>query len=126
MSKVFRAIPFVLILITMVYLSHIPGGPRVIRFQHADKVGHFGLFFLMTASIIYWFRAFSNAKRHKFFYAYTFLLVAVIGLLDEYHQSYVPNRDVSFLDWLADCLGGLCFLIISKMYLKRSNKSKSI
>jgi len=34
------------------------------------------------------------------------LLIAVgFGALDEWHQAYVPGRDASAADWLADALG---------------------
>ena len=33
------------------------------------------------------------------------LLGALYGLTDEWHQSFVPGREVSALDWLADLCG---------------------
>lgn len=35
------------------------------------------------------------------------LLCAVYGATDEIHQLYVPGRDASVLDWMADFVGGL-------------------
>ena len=32
-------------------------------------------------------------------------VVPLIGALDEWHQFYVPGRDASAFDWLADVLG---------------------
>jgi VanZ family protein len=34
-------------------------------------------------------------------------LVALYGLLDEFHQYYVPGRNVELYDFLADAAGGL-------------------
>jgi VanZ family protein len=34
-------------------------------------------------------------------------IAAAYGALDEWHQSFVPLRDASAWDWLADALGGL-------------------
>lgn len=34
------------------------------------------------------------------------VLVAIYGMTDEYHQSFVPGRDASGWDMLADTLGG--------------------
>jgi VanZ family protein len=36
-----------------------------------------------------------------------FLLVVVYGVLDEYHQSFVPGRLADPLDVLADVIGGI-------------------
>jgi VanZ family protein len=38
----------------------------------------------------------------------TALLVAsAYGVSDEYHQSFVPNRDSTVYDWMADTTGGV-------------------
>ncbi|HSG18522.1 MAG TPA: VanZ family protein [Anaerolineae bacterium] len=44
-----------------------------------------------------------------------FLLVALFGLSDEYHQSFVPGRTATMWDWLVDLLGaGLAWLAINR------------
>ena len=34
-----------------------------------------------------------------------FIMAALYGLIDELHQGFVPLRDSSFWDWVADALG---------------------
>jgi VanZ family protein len=34
-----------------------------------------------------------------------FVLAALYGIIDEFHQSFVPLRDANFWDWVADALG---------------------
>ena len=53
----------------------------------------------------------------------TIALTATYGLLDEYHQSYVPGRDASLADSLADITGavlgaGLLYLLV-RHYLRQ-------
>ena len=44
-----------------------------------------------------------------------FLLVALYGLTDEYHQSFVPGRTATMWDWLVDLFGaGLAWLAIAR------------
>jgi VanZ family protein len=33
------------------------------------------------------------------------VMVPAVGALDEWHQMYVPGRDASFFDWMADAAG---------------------
>ena len=38
--------------------------------------------------------------------------VPIVGALDEWHQLYVPGRDASVYDWVADGVGTLAFLYV--------------
>ena len=40
------------------------------------------------------------------------VLVPLIGALDEWHQLYVPGRDTSVFDWLADAAGTIMAVYI--------------
>lgn len=42
--------------------------------------------------------------------ALAFVLLSVLGILDEWHQFSVPGRVFSLLDWVYDMLGGLAGL----------------
>jgi VanZ family protein len=52
----------------------------------------------------------------------TFLVVAILGTLDEIHQSTIPRRSAEILDWVADAGGGLTggvFYLLFKRWLVR-------
>jgi VanZ family protein len=34
-------------------------------------------------------------------------VVSVFGAVDEWHQSFIPRRSMSFADWIADSSGAL-------------------
>lgn len=88
-------------------------------------LGYTVLGFLVT-------HAFVNASSHIFRHApwiFSFLFVILYAASDEWHQSFVPGRSVSILDWTADCIGG--FLGVVSMYLwsrlsKASFKTPSV
>jgi VanZ family protein len=84
------------------YLSHQPSVPIPPRFPHQDKVFHFLAYFLLAMLV-----AGANqegGRKRRFFSA--FIVAALYGISDEIHQSFVPGRDASVLDWIADAGGG--------------------
>lgn len=48
--------------------------------------------------------------------------LALFGALDEWHQSFIPTRDASALDWLADCIGAALGLTIPLLLTLRSRR----
>ena len=48
-----------------------------------------------------------------------FSIAAAYGVLDEFHQSFVPERTASLHDILADASGSLVFLIAAVLVLRR-------
>ncbi|MGB0774807.1 MAG: VanZ family protein [Akkermansiaceae bacterium] len=79
-------------------------GPDI---PHLDKVAHFGYFFgggglLAAYGGLVWRRL----SRRGVILTVT-IVCCVIGRLDEYHQSFNPNRSGNDTgDWIADTLGG--------------------
>ena len=50
-------------------------------------------------------------RRHGFEWRAAFaasaLLASLYGASDEYHQAFVPGRNSTVSDWIADCVGGV-------------------
>ncbi len=73
----------------------------------SDKVLHaveYGLFAVL------WYRAFRSASgpmvaRHALLFA--IVAASLYGITDEVHQAFVPLRESSWLDWLADTIGAV-------------------
>ncbi|MFH1173233.1 MAG: VanZ family protein [bacterium] len=64
-------------------------------------------------------RAFDRAKSSRWFkLSLCLALLLLFAWSDEYHQSFVPGREVSLEDWLMDIVGILTGL---GLYLKREN-----
>ncbi len=89
------------------YISSWPGGPSGITVAKVDKILHMIEFmpfgFLLGRAIAQTFAGF-NLRRVLFF---IFLGSFIYGVSDEFHQFFVPGREASFLDVLADSAGGL-------------------
>ena len=90
----------------IVALSHQPSYPLGITLPHGlDKVAHAAVFAALAFTLDFAVLGTRNDvpfyKRHL----WIFMAVAIFGVLDEWHQSFIPGRDASFGDWLADAAG---------------------
>ncbi|MFH1225674.1 MAG: VanZ family protein [bacterium] len=117
MPKFFKYyLPPILMAVMIFSFSSIPGNdyPRVEGngFDSSDfvnPVAHMIEYFLLSFLIL---RAFDQNKkmsrRKKLILA--LFLTLLFALSDEYHQSFVPEREGSLTDWSIDALGVLAGL----------------
>jgi VanZ family protein len=79
------------------------------------KLGHFAeyavLAFLARRALI----TSSRALLQQRWFQFALLLVVIYGLLDEFHQSFVPSRTASVYDSAVDIAGGLTVLLLFKL-----------
>jgi VanZ family protein len=74
--------------------------------------GHLIVYFVLMILLVLALRA-STKLSNKQAYLVAFLIVAIYGLSDEYHQSFVPGRTPTLMDWLVDLIGaGLALLVL--------------
>ncbi len=98
---------WLLYLVLIFGLSSIPADPRP---QGAplfiDKVAHFVLY----CGFGYVFARSEDGRRRRGLWPLlaAALLAALVGMVDEFYQGFVPNRSRELADWLADLAGGAC------------------
>ncbi|MBR4006000.1 MAG: VanZ family protein [Treponema sp.] len=108
--KVLRCIPAIFIGYCSWYLSSQPHVPLP-DFNMSDKVVHlacFAGFSFFTAMAFFGLKPLDGrkstiAKRILF----PAVVISLYGIVDEIHQSFVPGRSCSFMDWCADTVGAL-------------------
>jgi UDP-2,3-diacylglucosamine pyrophosphatase LpxH len=110
----------------IVWLSHQPQLPLGIQLPPPwDKGAHFLAFGFLAAALELAFRHTRHDwplyRRHLLIFA----LVAFFGATDEWHQRFVPGRDCSFYDWLADALGGAFGLVVLSLPFVRSRNPEA-
>jgi VanZ family protein len=76
-------------------------------FAGCDKILHFIEYFVLGITLRYW------ARGGKV------LLAGGVGyaVLDEFHQSFVPGREASVGDFIADALGLVAGYLLAKRFL---------
>jgi VanZ family protein len=87
--------------------------------NHFDKIAHFGYFFGGSGLLCaYLFRRRPSAPvRWRSLIMTALIVIAILGILDEYHQSFTPGRSGNDpFDWLADVLGGTCGAFVFKRF----------
>ena len=74
----------------------------------ADKWVHVGLFMILGLSL-----AWGKGRTESGVPLFLFLFLGMgYGALDEWHQSFVPGRDASVGDWVADSAGVMLGLVL--------------
>ena len=91
---------------------------QVIHF-YLRKAGHFSVYAVLALLLVRAFRSGSLARWQFRWALYSFFIVSVYALLDEYHQSFTRHRTASVYDSLIDMSGGfaaLCLLGLMRGY----------
>jgi VanZ family protein len=114
-------LPAILWAILIFLGSSIPADefPTLKIFQF-DKAIHITIFFCFGLFIYRAFNLFWFAKTFSWSRAlFTLLTVTVYGLLDEFHQQYVPGRTSDIWDATADTIGGILAVLLIYLFILR-------
>jgi VanZ family protein len=82
------------------------------------KAGHFSEYAVLAFLARRAFITSSRAFLQRYWFQIGLLLVVIYGLLDEFHQSFVPSRTASIYDSAIDVAGGFTVLLIFRLYGK--------
>jgi VanZ family protein len=86
------------------------------------KAGHFTVYAVLALLLM---RAFRAGGEWRWQWAlYSFFIVGIYALLDEYHQSFTISRTGSVYDSLIDLTGGACMLFV--LWLRSLRKPRAI
>ncbi len=111
MIALLRYPPALIYMGLLVYFSSLPSNATSGLKPPMDKVLHFGAYGVLAVLFALWLPTVWK-KAHPFFaFLIPFVFTVIFGMTDEWHQSFVPHRDSSWQDLLADVLGAFVFLI---------------
>ncbi len=109
--------PVIAYLIIIFIFSSIPGDDLPdLSYTISDKIIHALIYFF---AFLLFYISLSHTRRDSFFHKnailFSVIFATIYALSDEFHQSFVPNRDADIFDFLADFAGvlaGFIFIII--------------
>lgn len=118
-----RSIPLITLLGVIFYLSHQPGNslqlPDIVGL---DKLLHALVYGLLAITVFFAVHPW-KLRVSKLWLALTVVLFCLAyGVSDEFHQSFIPNRDVSGWDVVADTLGATAVALIWGWKFKREEQ----
>lgn len=122
-TKVFRIVPVVLIMGTIFFLSHQTGDKNALPdLPGLDKIAHMTAYGVLGATVLFAFGRKISKKGAGREIVFTVVICLLYGLLDEYHQSFIPGRTASGYDLAADCMGA----IVACLLWVRSRKKDTL
>ena len=81
-------------------------------FSFQDKFLHFFVFGLLALLMARSFKKSRLKLFRNYYHVFAILFTALYGIVDEYHQYFVPGRFSTVGDWVADLLGAIIFVLV--------------
>lgn len=98
-------LPVVIYAIIIFYFSSIPGQDIPPLFPYQDVVFHLIEYALFALLINRALKAYNPGIAYSRRFLWFFVSVIIYAVSDEFHQSFVPNRDPSLFDIAWDGIG---------------------
>ena len=106
LNRFSHLIPMFGIMGTIFFLSHQPGDSLYMPpILWGDKIAHIAIYAMLATAVLYAFYSRLKGERKMLLYLLTMGICILYGIGDEFHQSFVPDRSVSFADVVADTMG---------------------
>jgi len=120
MKSAIRWIPAVAWMGLIFWLSSGPL-PSTGGIEIPDKAAHFGAWAVLGALLWYAFAALGVGRGG----AFAFIVAALYGAGDEFHQRFVAGRSADVADWLTDMAGSAAVLMLITTIAARRARGRS-
>jgi VanZ family protein len=104
----------------------ISGPSLALAHLFVRKAAHFAEYALLALLAARAFRSSSRSTLARRWWLASFVLVALVALVDEYHQSFVPARTGTVYDSLLDMAGGATALACAALWLARRERKQAV
>jgi VanZ family protein len=90
-----------------------------------DKLQHLLAYLVLSVTVGLWISPAFWERRSVFAVLLTMLISSAYGVIDEFHQYFVPGRDCNVWDWLADTLGALLGALVIMVLMKKWRRKET-
>jgi VanZ family protein len=101
-------LPLVAYCVFIYIQSSYPSPQRLPSFEFSDKLMHFGAYAVMGVLFYRAYQTLPVKSNIPLIVWLSMISASLYGVSDEVHQSFVPYRDGSLGDVIADVLGAVC------------------
>jgi VanZ family protein len=101
-------LPLIIYCLAIYIQSDLPASEHIPSFEFSDKILHFVAYALMG---VLFFRAYQTLRikdNLRLLILLSIVSASLYGISDEIHQYFIPFRDASLFDVIADILGAVC------------------
>lgn len=125
LNKYLPWLPTLIWMVVIFYLSSRTGQNLHSMFPYVRdfNVGHFIAYFILGLTCYYGLIK-TSAVKHPF--VWIILISLIYGMSDEFHQSFVPGRDMSLSDLIRDLIGAGLSIAAIILYKKFTGTPKQI
>ena len=117
-------IPLVIYWLIILIGTSLPADSFADSIELSDKVKHFVAY--MGLAVILGLNLHFQERwklARNFYIVITFFICVTYGVVDEFHQMFIPNRFAEFFDWVADSLGALVGILSVSVFIERIKKN---
>ena len=101
-------LPVILYCIAIYIQSDFPSSEHIPTFEFSDKVLHFLAYAVMGVLFYRAYQTLRFKENLRLLILLSIVSASLYGISDEIHQYFVPYRDASIFDVIANILGAIC------------------
>ena len=101
-------LPVILYCIAIYIQSDFPSSEHIPTFEFSDKVLHFLAYAVMGVLFYRAYQTLRFKENLRLLILLSIVSASLYGISDEIHQHFVPYRDASIFDVIANILGAIC------------------
>jgi VanZ family protein len=117
-------LPLVVYCLLIYIQSDYPSPESLPAFEFSDKLYHFAAYAVMGVLFYRAYQTLPLKNNILLLMLLSMISTSLYGLSDEIHQSFVPYRDGSLLDVIADVLGAVCGVYFYNLWTTARNNGR--